>query len=129
MRGVLLVVAALALAGPVRAAAPVLTQGLGGSRTARVVPAAGTYPSYPSGFAVRNGVAWFSATDGTNGASLWRTNGTEAGTTMLDAGIDPFGMTWAGSKLFFTAHDPSFGEELFVSNGSAGTVPASSSCV
>ena len=39
--------------------------------------------SYPNNFAALNGVVYFSATNGTNGFELWKTDGTESGTVMV----------------------------------------------
>ena len=39
--------------------------------------------SYPNNFATLNSVVYFSATNGTNGFELWKSDGTEAGTTMV----------------------------------------------
>ena len=39
--------------------------------------------SDPSGFAVLNGVVYFSADNGVDGVELWKSDGTDAGTVML----------------------------------------------
>lgn len=55
---------------------------------------------------------------------LWRSEGTEASTTLLSANAaQPELLTVQGSTLYFTANDPAFGTELWKSDGTrAGTV-------
>ena len=60
-----------------------------------------------------------SAADGTNGVELWKTNGTEAGTVMVQdiatgsESSEPKGMTVSGDKLFFFADDGVYDYELW----------------
>jgi ELWxxDGT repeat protein len=96
----------------------------------------GLHPSWPGGdqtFGHRNLAAagdfvYFAADDGAHGFELWKSDGTEAGTTMvLDgvpgaAGSRPEEIVAVGGRVFFTALHPVFGRELWVSDGtSAGT--------
>ena len=68
--------------------------------------------SYPNNFAVLNDVVYFSATNGTNGFELWKTDGTESGTEMVkDINV--------GSGNTFSTDTPIvvFNNELFFMNG------------
>jgi len=73
------------------------------------------------------GTTYFSATDGTHGYELWRSDGSSAGTKMVKD-INPSGDSYPGDlvkiggTLFFEATDGTHGVELWRSNGtSAGT--------
>ncbi len=83
---------------------------------------------------VAGGNLFFITDDGVGGQDLWVSNGTNAGTTVLedlkgssgDSGsyydLYVSDLTAAGGKLFFTADAPGGGGNLWVSNGtSAGT--------
>lgn len=84
-------------------------------------------PSNPGLMRVMNGTLYFVANDGTHGAELWKTDGTEAGTTLVKdirAGAEsPFTtssvMEVVGNKLMFTANDGTHGDELWKSDGTA----------
>jgi ELWxxDGT repeat protein len=65
-----------------------------------------------------NGTLFFAAR-GPHGGSLWRSNGTEAGTWVLAAVGAIQEMTVAGGQLFFTTADPGRGPELWRSDGTA----------
>jgi len=72
------------------------------------------------------GVVLFTADDGVNGRQLWRSDGTEAGTTLVkvvNATTSPFFVTFAyGGKAFFSVDDGVHGHEPWVTDGtSAGT--------
>jgi ELWxxDGT repeat protein len=103
---------------------------LGTTRVANI--GIGTNSSYPSEFTVFNGYLYFQANDGTNGTNgneLWRTDGTEAGTTMVkdineDANYDsdPDGFTAFDGYLYFSADNGDDGDELWRTDGTeAGT--------
>lgn len=85
--------------------------------------------------AVLNNKLYFTADDNMHGTELWVTNGTEAGTYMVKnilpevpgSGIfynsSPQHLTVFNSKLYFFASDPTYGQELFTSDGTdLGTV-------
>ncbi|QJE98774.1 ELWxxDGT repeat protein [Luteolibacter luteus] len=79
-------------------------------------------------FAAGN-ILYFTADDGVHGEEVWRTDGTEAGTSMLadiqpgEAGSEAWGFTTVGSRLYFSAYNNQYGHELWSSDGSqAGTV-------
>jgi len=73
-------------------------------------------------FVVDDGVAYFSAYDGTSN-ELWRSDGTVAGTFALSApadGADPTQITAVGAKIFYLGDDTAHGAGLFVTDGAAG---------
>ncbi len=73
-------------------------------------------------------VKFFQADNGANGMQLWKTDGTEAGTSMVkvinaggNASIEVLGTL--GSKTVFKANDGIHGHELWVTDGTeAGTL-------
>ncbi|PWG04603.1 hypothetical protein DIS07_11705 [Polaribacter aquimarinus] len=82
--------------------------------------------SYPNNFAALNGVVYFSATNGTNGFELWKTDGTEEGTVMVKDIVAGSGSTFStntpivvfNNEIFFTSNN-----KLWKSDGTdAGTV-------
>ena len=78
-----------------------------------------------------NGTLFFRADDGVNGPELWKSDGTAAGTVLVEDirpganGSFPFDLVNVNGTLFFTADDGVNGYELWKSDGtSAGTVLA-----
>ena len=96
-------------------------------RVKDILPGAGG--SYPSNLTDVNGTLFFTATDGSNGYELWKSDGTEAGTVLVKdirpgaSGSNPGSFANVNGTLFFTATDGSNGYELWKSDGTeAGTV-------
>ena len=81
---------------------------------------------FPSSFAVVDGVAYFSAADGSHGHELWKSDGTPLGTTMVDdiaagsASSSPQSLTAVDGTLYFVAHDGSGANQLWMSDGTTG---------
>jgi ELWxxDGT repeat protein len=76
-----------------------------------------------------NGTLFFVAEDGTNGAELWKSDGTESGTVLVrnihpsTSGKGPHSLTNVNGTLYFVADDGASGSELWKSDGTAaGTV-------
>ena len=66
------------------------------------------------------GGAYFSAKDAT-GTGLWSTDGTTAGTTLVDAAVTPLRLVAADGLLFFVGTDATRPGKLFTSQGTAAT--------
>src|SRR5581483_3116120 len=68
---------------------------------------------------------YFTAYDPLHGRKLWKSDGTEAGTVVVNEnlaemeGWDPGWLTAVGSTVYFTASDPTHGYELWRSDGTA----------
>ncbi len=92
----------------------------------------GVYPrsSYPRDLTELNGVLFFTAFNVDDGEELWRSDGTEAGTTMVKDifpgsgdGTYQAGLTVFQGELYFAAEDNDHGVELWRSDGTdAGTL-------
>ena len=113
----------LAIASLFAAAAPAQIARLKDIRAGRLGSV--QWPSGSQTAMVSNGeVAIFVADDGAAlGRTVWRTNGSPAGTFHLKTGLkNPRWLTSAGRLMFFSASDSANGEELWVTDGtSAGT--------
>jgi ELWxxDGT repeat protein len=85
-------------------------------------------------FKAAGGLLFFAAGDGISGVELWKSDGTPAGTAMVKdlwPGLDyrtgtpfpnssePFAMEEKDGKLYFKASHPDFGNEIWVSDGTA----------
>jgi uncharacterized protein (TIGR03032 family) len=70
-----------------------------------------------------NGTLFFVANDGTHGFKLWKSDGTEAGTVLVNSlAGGPSNLTNVNGTLFFSAHTSATGYELWKSDGAeAGT--------
>jgi ELWxxDGT repeat protein len=89
---------------------------------------AGSEPSLAPGFSravAAGGRLVFAAEDGLHGRELWASDGTAAGTVLLQdawagaASSEPSGLTAAGGTVFFQAIDEEHGAELWKSDGTA----------
>ena len=74
-----------------------------------------------------NGIVYFFAYNTLNGFALWMSDGTPAGTVIVqdvnDDGSSPGGLSNVNGTLFFSSFDPTNGNELWRSDGTtAGTV-------
>ncbi|HSY51697.1 MAG TPA: ELWxxDGT repeat protein [Thermoanaerobaculia bacterium] len=91
------------------------------------------YIADAGGVAIVNGVAYFTANTAAEGQELWKTDGTEAGTTLVrdifpgqsqggsPNGSNPAGLVAVGDRVFFSAMT-GVGRTLWVSDGTvAGT--------
>lgn len=91
-------------------------------------PSTYAFQSYPDQLTASGGLVYFVADDGVNGKELWKSDGTEAGTTLLtaivpEAWYGPQVLTDVNGTLYFSANDGVNGAELWKSDGtSAGTV-------
>ena len=77
--------------------------------------------SFPYGFTNVNGTIFFCASTTGNvvSSTLWKTDGTRAGTVMVSSVGNVSDLTRAGSLLFFTANDGVHGSELWKTDGTA----------
>ena len=75
--------------------------------------------SGPKHFTEVNNVFFFTADDGIHGEELWRSDGTETGTNMVQdifsgtSGSEPWNLLVSGQRLFFVADDGVHGMELW----------------
>jgi ELWxxDGT repeat protein len=98
----------------------------------QIIIASGTNSSNPMFFTEFNGELYFSAT-GTNvsgiGTELYKTNGTQAGTSLVmnlnpnfSGSSNPSNFTVFNGELYFTADDGVHGRELFKTDGTTITL-------
>lgn len=80
--------------------------------------------SNPSDFVAFNGVLYFAANDQVAGNELWRSDGTDSGTSLVQdinpgqGSSNPSDLVVSGGSLYFAADDGSHGEELRKYDGS-----------
>ena len=81
--------------------------------------------SNPSYLTAVGNTLYFQASDGTNGAELWKSDGTSSGTVMVKDIVSGSGhsipsyLVAVGDTLFFSADDATNGRELWKSDGTA----------
>jgi ELWxxDGT repeat protein len=103
-----------------------VTEGLEGAVLVRdIVP--GIAPSNPADFVALGELLFFRVADGVHGEELWRTDGTQEGTTLVQDinengtggrdGSGPSGFTVLGDYLYFHADNGISGRELWRTNG------------
>ncbi|MFU7560741.1 ELWxxDGT repeat protein [Roseiconus sp. JC912] len=81
-----------------------------------------SFSSYPTELTELNGVLYFVAEDAQEGYELFRSDGTQAGTMIVDdltigSSTSPEELTPFGTELFFSAIAPSGGRHLFKTDG------------
>jgi ELWxxDGT repeat protein len=92
---------------------------------------AATVSSEPAELVNVNGVLYFTADDGTSGLELWQSDGTPAGTVLVQdilpgGGSSPTSLANINATLFFAANDGASGTELWkVVGGVTGLVVSS----
>ena len=87
------------------------------------------FPEFRSSLGVEfGGLVYFNGCTASSGCELWRTDGTQSGTTIVKdivagpSSSNPFNLVVSGNKLFFVAASENVGNELWVSDGTvAGT--------
>lgn len=100
-----------------------------GSDAAEVINLNGASPSYPFQFTVMGDSLYFGATGTGTGVELYRSDGTQGGTVLLELDVGagsgfPDHLAVHGDTLVFSGGNPTVGSELWVSDGtSEGTVP------
>ncbi len=83
--------------------------------------------SYPESLTNVNGTLYFTATRAINGRELWKSDGSQPGTVLIQdtvpgpEGSSPEELTAVGSVLYYSANTPANGRELFRSEGTNGT--------
>ncbi len=80
----------------------------------------GSGDSYPFRLSDVGGALFFTARDGTHGRELWTSDGTEAGTVLVEdlyrgaEGSNPEWITDVGGKVFLSATSRATGRELWM---------------
>ena len=107
-----------------------LVKNINPTTTASTIPGFPAVPnsSFPTDLVTSGGSVFFSATDGTDGYQLWKTDGTASGTVMVTdlnvagGGMAPSDLTNVNGTLFFVGNDGVHGAQVWESDGTtAGT--------
>jgi len=97
------------------------TDGTGGNTSIVKELCATTCSSSPQSLTNVNGTLYFTADTG-SGRVLYKSDGTDPGTVpVASSGTNPQNLIAAGTKLFYSASDASFGNELWVYDGATAT--------
>ncbi|GGB92471.1 ELWxxDGT repeat protein [Dyadobacter sediminis] len=86
-----------------------------------------TFASGVENLTAAGSTLYFSANDGISGNELWKSNGSAAGTVLVEninpgaASSDPSLFTVINGQLYFTANNGASGQELWISSGSASS--------
>lgn len=81
------------------------------------------FSSFPANFTVFNNSLFFSASSTTEGFEIWKSDGTEIGTSLyldVNTGVtdsNPNQFNVLGNQLIFVAEHPTYGREIFSTDG------------
>ncbi len=90
-----------------------------GGEESNTIPLSSTESLYPSSFSVNSIGAYFTIRDDDSNYQLYRTDGTEAGTYILQSDVSS-NFAVHNDNLYFESTDPIHGDELWISDGTLG---------